>query len=64
MHNSPTGSILFDDCVIPADCLIGPENDAYPLIKTLLNVGRLNMLMSVSACLNAMLLQPHYITRT
>lgn len=43
MHNSPTGSILLDDCVIPADCLIGSENDAYPLIKTLLNVGRLNM---------------------
>lgn len=43
MHNSPTGSVLFDDCVIPADYLIGPENDAYPLIKTLLNVGRLNM---------------------
>ncbi len=43
MRSSPMGSILLDDCLIPADCLIGPENDAYPLIKVLLNVGRIDM---------------------
>jgi len=40
---SPTSAIEMDDCRIPADCLVGEESSAYPLIKTMLNVGRLNM---------------------
>lgn len=43
MDNSPTGIIRFQDCKIPGDCLIGRENDAYGLIKILLNEGRLDM---------------------
>lgn len=43
LRNSPMGEIIMDDCAIPDYCLIGPENDCYPLIKPLLNEGRLDM---------------------
>lgn len=43
MNNSPNGTIRLKRCRVPADCLIGRENDAYGLIKVLLNEGRLNM---------------------
>lgn len=43
LHNSPMGHIILDECAIPDYCLIGEENVAYPLIKPLLNEGRLDM---------------------
>ena len=43
MNNSPVGIIRLKDCHVSRDCLIGPENDAYGLIKILLNEGRLDM---------------------
>lgn len=43
MNNSPTGILKLRDCKVPADCLVGGENDAYGLIKILLNEGRLDM---------------------
>ena len=43
MNNSPTGTIRLDHCKVPADCLVGRENDAYGLMKILLNEGRLDM---------------------
>ncbi len=43
MNNSPTGIIRLNNCRIPADCLVGRENDAYGLLKVLLNEGRLDM---------------------
>lgn len=43
MNNSPTGTIRMKDCRVPRDCLVGRENDAYGLIKVLLNEGRLDM---------------------
>ena len=43
MNNSPTGTIRLDHCKVPADCLVGRENDAYELMKVLLNEGRLDM---------------------
>ena len=43
MHNSPTGTVRMHNCRVSRDCLIGQENDAYGLIKVLLNEGRLDM---------------------
>lgn len=43
MNNSPTGIIRLNNCRIPQDCLVGRQNDAYALIKVLLNEGRLDM---------------------
>lgn len=43
MYNSPTGTLRLRNCRVSNDCLIGKENDAYPLIKVLLNEGRLDM---------------------
>lgn len=43
LRNSSMGEIIMDDCTIPDHCLIGKENDSYPLIKPLLNEGRLDM---------------------
>lgn len=43
LHNSPMGQIIMDDCSIPDYCLIGQENNSYPLVKPLLNEGRLDM---------------------
>lgn len=43
MRSSPMGMIAFEDCVIPADYILGAENDAYRLIKPMLNEGRLDM---------------------
>lgn len=43
MNNSPTGSIRLNNCKVSAQCLVGRENEAYPLMKVLLNEGRLDM---------------------
>lgn len=43
MHNSPIGTVRFEDCRIPIDCLIGIENEGYRLIKLALNEGRLSL---------------------
>ncbi|MFR6424730.1 MAG: acyl-CoA dehydrogenase family protein [Oscillospiraceae bacterium] len=37
------GHIILDECSIPDYCLVGEENVGYPLIKPLLNEGRLDM---------------------
>lgn len=43
LNNSPMGHIILDECSIPDYCLVGEENVGYPLIKPLLNEGRLDM---------------------
>jgi butyryl-CoA dehydrogenase len=43
MHNSPIGTVRFEDCQIPINCLIGVENEGYRLIKQALNEGRLSL---------------------
>ncbi len=43
LHNSPMGHVILDECSIPDYCLVGKENVGYPLIKPLLNEGRLDM---------------------
>lgn len=43
MRNSFTGAVRLTNCHVPADALVGRENDAYGLIKVLLNEGRFNM---------------------
>lgn len=43
LKNSPMGHVILDECAIPDYCLVGEENIAYPLIKPLLNEGRLDM---------------------
>ena len=51
LASSPTGSIRFNDCHIPADCLIGSlgtEQSSYHLIQRALLTGRIS-LAAVSA---------------
>ena len=43
LKNAPMGHVILDECAIPDYCLVGEENIAYPLIKPLLNEGRLDM---------------------
>ncbi|MCM1150376.1 MAG: acyl-CoA dehydrogenase family protein [Butyricicoccus sp.] len=43
MKNSPTGTIRLWDCKVSGDCLVVRKNDAYGLIKVMLNEGRLDM---------------------
>lgn len=43
VNNSPTGTVRMRNCHLPADCLVGRENDAYGLMKILLNEGRFDM---------------------
>lgn len=43
MNNSPTGTIRLNNCKVSAQCLVGRENEAYSLMKVLLNEGRLDM---------------------
>ncbi len=43
MNNSPTGIVRLRNCRVPADCLVGRENDAYGPMKILLNEGRMEM---------------------
>jgi len=40
-HSAPTGEIFFDDCRIPADALIGPENNGFKICMSTLNNTRL-----------------------
>ncbi|MCF0138218.1 MAG: acyl-CoA dehydrogenase family protein [Oscillospiraceae bacterium] len=43
LKNSPTGTLTFNNCVIPRDALLGHENRAYGSIKYSLNLGRLSL---------------------
>lgn len=43
LNNSPTGTVKFTNCCLPADALIGEENEGYKPIKIALNCGRLGL---------------------
>ena len=43
LNNSPLGTLRMKNCVVPADCLIGRENEDYGLMKIGLDEGRYNM---------------------
>ena len=43
LNNSPTGTVRFTNCHLPADALIGEENEGYRPVKTALNFGRLSL---------------------
>jgi len=40
-HSAPTGEIFFDNCRIPADALVGPENKGFKICMATLNNTRL-----------------------
>jgi alkylation response protein AidB-like acyl-CoA dehydrogenase len=41
LNNSPTGTVRFTNCRLPAGALIGEENEGYRVLKDALNWGRL-----------------------
>lgn len=41
LSGSPIGTVRFENCRIPLDCIVGTENDGYRLLKPTLNLGRL-----------------------
>jgi len=42
-HASDTAQILFEDCSIPADCLLGKEGDGYRIALSNLEAGRIGI---------------------
>ncbi len=42
-HASDTAQILFEDCRIPADCLLGNEGDGYKIALSNLEAGRIGI---------------------
>jgi butyryl-CoA dehydrogenase len=42
-HASDTAQILFEDCRIPADCLLGREGDGYRIALSNLEAGRIGI---------------------
>jgi hypothetical protein len=42
-HASDTAQILFEDCRIPADCLLGKEGDGYRIALSNLEAGRIGI---------------------
>jgi len=42
-HASDTAQILFEDCSIPADCLLGNEGDGYRIALSNLEAGRIGI---------------------
>jgi alkylation response protein AidB-like acyl-CoA dehydrogenase len=42
-HASDTAQILFEDCEIPADCLLGNEGDGYRIALSNLEAGRIGI---------------------
>jgi alkylation response protein AidB-like acyl-CoA dehydrogenase len=42
-HASDTAQILFEDCRIPADCLLGAEGDGYRIALSNLEAGRIGI---------------------
>ncbi len=42
-HASDTAQILFEDCRIPADCLLGNEGDGYRIALSNLEAGRIGI---------------------
>ena len=43
LNNSPTGTVTFNNCLLPPDALIGEENSGYKHVKLALNCGRLSL---------------------
>lgn len=65
MNCSPMGTIRFEDCRIPLNCLIGAENEGYKLIKPALNEGRLSLAaVAVGIAQRAMELAIEYSSST
>jgi alkylation response protein AidB-like acyl-CoA dehydrogenase len=42
-HASDTAQLLFEDCAIPADCLLGKEGDGYRIALSNLEAGRIGI---------------------
>ena len=43
LHSSPTRELVFSNCVIPADQLVGKEGQGYKIALSSLNGGRINI---------------------
>ncbi len=43
LHSSPTGELLFADCRVPADHLLGAEGDGLTIALSALDGGRINI---------------------
>ena len=43
MRSSPTGSLILEDCVVSAECLVGDVNGAFGLLLEHLSVERLGL---------------------
>jgi len=43
LHASDTAQIVFEDCRIPADCLLGAEGDGYRIALSNLEAGRIGI---------------------
>jgi len=41
VHAAPTGEIIFEDCEIPADALVGPENNGFKICMSTLQNTRI-----------------------
>lgn len=43
VHNSPTSELIFEDCEVPADAVLGKEGDGFRVALMTLNTGRLSV---------------------
>ncbi|MEN6350915.1 MAG: acyl-CoA dehydrogenase family protein [Syntrophomonas sp.] len=43
VRGSQTSEVVFKDCVIPADCLLGKEGDGFKIAMSALDVGRIGI---------------------
>ncbi|MEN6462540.1 MAG: acyl-CoA dehydrogenase family protein [Syntrophomonas sp.] len=43
VRGSQTSEVVFKDCVVPADCLLGKEGDGFKIAMSALDVGRIGI---------------------
>lgn len=43
IRGSQTSEVVFKDCVVPADCLLGKEGDGFKIAMSALDVGRIGI---------------------
>ncbi|MEW6615310.1 MAG: acyl-CoA dehydrogenase family protein [Thermodesulfobacteriota bacterium] len=53
LHSSETSELVFEDCRVPAECLIGPAEGGFPVLMEALNESRISVAAMIAGTAEA-----------